>query len=199
MQAKASCYARRVTASLSDAYRLTYADWLAFPDDGRLYEIIEGELFVTPPPNVEHQRVSREIEFRLLQHLRTHASGEVFYAPIGVRLGEEDVLEPDIVVVLNQHRDRIGRQTIEGAPDLVVEILSPGTAKRDLGPKRARYEAAAVPEYWIVDPEKRRIEVLSLRQGRYQRHGLFESGETLGSPLLGGFELEVLQVFGQRE
>ena len=93
-------YERRVvTSSFPSAYRLTFADWLRFPDDGRLYEILEGELYVTPPPSVEHQRISRNLEFLLLAFLRRHANGEVLDAPIGVRLSDDDVLEPDLVVV----------------------------------------------------------------------------------------------------
>lgn len=187
-----------MTVALPGVYRMTFQNWLGFPDDGRFYEIIEGELYVTPPPNVEHQRISREIEFRLLQFLRAAALGEVFDAPIGVRLTDDDVLEPDLVVVLQAHADRIGKQVIEGAPDLVVEVLSPGTAKRDLGLKREQYQAAGVPEYWIVDPESRSIEVLMLDGGRYARSGLFRVADTLTCRLLPGFELELTDVFPPR-
>jgi Uma2 family endonuclease len=84
-----------VTTSLPAAYRLTYSDWLQCPDDGRLYELMGGELIVTPPPGVEHQRISRNLEFRLLEYLRKTGRGEVFDAPIGVRLNDDEVLEPD--------------------------------------------------------------------------------------------------------
>ena len=184
-----------VTSPLPGVYRLTYADWLRFPDDGRLYEILEGELYVTPPPSVEHQRISRNLEFLLLTFLRRSSRGEVLYAPIGVRLSNEDVLEPDLVIVLREHADRIGTQVIEGVPDLVVEILSPGTARRDLGPKRDKYREAGVPEYWIVDPAAASVEVQVLRDGGCVRHGLFRRDEVLGSPRLPRLEIALSEVF----
>ena len=184
-----------VTSPLPGIYRLTFADWLRFPDDGRLYEILEGELYVTPPPSIEHQRISRNLEFLLLSFLRRHARGEILYAPVGVRLGDEDVLEPDLVVVLREHAARIGVQVIEGAPDIIVEILSPGTARRDLGPKREKYREAGVPEYWIVDPASTSVEVLALRDGAYVRHGLFRKNEVLRSSLLPELEIALAEVF----
>jgi Uma2 family endonuclease len=181
-----------VTSPLPGIYRLTFADWLRFPDDGRLYEILEGELYVTPPPGIEHQRISRNL---LLAFSRYSLKGEVLYAPVGVRLSDEDVLEPDLVLVLREHANRIGAQVIEGAPDIVVEILSPGTARRDLGPKREKYRDAGVPEYWIVDPASSSVEVLSLRDGAYVRHGLFRRNETLRSSLLPELEIALAEVF----
>lgn len=178
-----------------DRYRMTYADWCRLPDDGRLYEILEGELYVSPPPSIDHQRAVRNLAFRLAEYLRRTGAGEVLFAPTGVKLSEDDVPEPDVVLVLREHAGRIGKQAIEGAPDLVVEILSPGTARRDVSTKRAIYQRHGVPEYWIVDPEGRAIEVLVLRAGRYERTGLYSTGETLRSPLLAGFEMEVAEVF----
>jgi len=105
-------------------YRLTYADWLALPDDGPRYEIIGGELFVNPLPNARHERISRELGEALELCLSGPKRGDVFYAPIGVKLSNEDVPQPDLVVVLAKHKDRIGERVIEGAPDLVVEILA---------------------------------------------------------------------------
>ena len=177
---------------------MTFADWLQLPDDGRLYELIDGELLVSPPPSVQHQRVSRELEFLILEYLRRSKRGEVFDAPIGVRLGD-DVLEPDLVIVLNEHAERIGTQVIDGAPDIVVEILSPGTAKRDLGTKRQAYEAAAVPEYWIVDIESGAVEVLSLERGSYARAGLYRRDDTLRSRVLPDLALALAAVFSSKK
>ncbi len=182
-------------SALPDVYRLTYRDWLSFPDDGRAYEIIDGELFVTPSPSIRHQRTSRELQHALLTFLRSTGSGEVLSAPVGVKLDDGSVVEPDIVVVLAANAGRIGEQVIEGAPDIVIEILSPGTAQRDLGIKRRKYEASNVPEYWIVDAESRRIEVLSLHAGRYSRSQTFGGTDTLTSSSLAGFALDVSDVF----
>jgi Uma2 family endonuclease len=175
------------------AHRKTFADWLEQPDDGRLYEIIDGELLVSPTPNILHQRISRDLGFRIFEYLRASGRGELLAAPVGVRLGA-DVLEPDLLVVLREHAVRIGVQVIEGAPDLVVEVLSPGTAKRDLVAKRAVYQAAGVPEYWIVDPVQCAIEVLVLEDGASARWGFFRRGDALRSRTLPDLAIEVSSV-----
>ena len=184
-----------VQSPLPGPYRLTYADWLQFPDDGRLYEIIEGELFVSPPPNIAHQRISRDLGFRLMTYLEEGGRGEILDAPVGVRVTDESIVEPDLAVVLREHADRIGTQAIEGPPDLVVEVLSPGTAPRDLGAKRRVYEELGVVEYWIVDPETESVEVLRLEAGRYARHGLYRRADVLRSGLLEGLEIELGPIF----
>jgi len=186
------------TVPLPGVYRLTYGDWLGYPDDGRLYELIEGELLMTPPPSTEHQRISRDLGYWLISHLREHDGGEVLSAPTGVKLSDEDVLEPDLLVVLREHLDRIGHQVVEGPPDLVVEILSAGTAKRDLGPKRRAYKDAGVVEYWIVDPESESVEVLTLEHGRYQRFGLFRRSDVLRSQVLPDLEIPLAEIFVYR-
>ena len=176
-------------------YRLTYADWLAFPNESHRYEVIDGDLFVTPPPAIVHQRVSREIEFALLTFLRESRRGEVLYAPVGVKLDDSNVLEPDLVVVLNHKAHLIGKQVISGPPDVVVEILSPGSARRDLGVKRDAYERGGIEEYWIVDPESRSIEVLALGDQGYERAGLYREAQVLHSRVLPGFDLVLKTVF----
>lgn len=178
--------------------RLTYADWLAFPNESHRYEVIDGDLFATPAPAIVHQRVSREINFALLTFLRQSGGGEVLSAPVGVKLDDSNVLEPDLVVVLDRNAHRIGKQIISGAPDLVVEILSAGTARRDLGIKRETYERAGVMEYWIVDPESRSIEMLALAQQGYERAGLYRETEALRSLVLAGFEMDVGAVFPRK-
>jgi Uma2 family endonuclease len=143
-----------------DGYLLSYENWLGFPEDNRFYEILGGELFGSLPPAPDHQRVACNLVFHLRRFLEAGQLGEVLFAPVGVKLSEADVVEPDLLVVLAENRSRIRTQVIEGPPDLVVEILSPGTAQRDLGLKRSLYERSGVKEYWIVDPRERRIEVL---------------------------------------
>jgi Uma2 family endonuclease len=184
------------SVQLPDAYRLAYADWLQFPeDDGRLYEIVHGELLVSPTPSVAHQRISRRLVVLIDGYLAKTGSGEVFHAPTGVRLRDDVVLEPDLVVVLREHADRIAEQAIEGAPDLVVEILSPGTAGRDLGIKRDAFAEAGIPEYWIVDPDAETIEVLALSGDGYRRAGRYGRGETLRSPGLATLAIDLSDVF----
>lgn len=176
---------------------MTYRDWLAFPDDHQIREILEGEVFVSPPPSICHQSAVLAIASQLREHLRRTGAGRVFLAPTGVRLAESTVPEPDVLVVLRENADRIGEQFIDGPPDLVVEVLSPGTAQRDVGRKRDLYEAHGVREYWIVDTEARTVEVLQLRAGRYERAALHGAGDRLRSPLLGEFEMDVADAFGE--
>lgn len=183
------------TVTLPGVYRLTYADWLRLPDDGYRYEIIDGELFVTPTPSIRHQRISRELGSRLREVLRWTGGGEMFFAPTGVRLGEDVVIEPDLLVVLTEHRARIGEQVIDGPPDLVVEVLSPGSARRDLVAKRELYARFGVPEYWIVDSEASSIEVLVVDRGSYTRAGFFRRADTLVSPLLPDLSIVLAEVF----
>ena len=183
------------TPSVPSAYLLSYKDWLRLPDDNQLYELIDGELFVSPSPNVAHQRVSRNLAVLLHDHLRNTAMGELLFAPIGVRLDRRSVVEPDILVVLREHATRVRKQVIDGAPDLVVEVLSPGTARRDVGLKREKYRSSGVPEYWIVDPVHANIEVLVLERGEYVRFGLFTRSDTLRSRVLADLEVALAEVF----
>ena len=109
-------------------------------------------------PFVSHQRVSRNLMIHLHRHFDLTGMGEVLHAPVAVVLSQSDVVEPDLVVVLAEHASRIRRERIEGAPDLVVEILSPSTAYRDRGLKLDLYQKAGVSEYWMVDPERKVVQ-----------------------------------------
>jgi len=140
------------------------ADYLALPDEPRC-ELVYGSLVVTPAPTVRHQKVSA----RLAQLLLAHAdrTGDLaLYAPVDVVLADHTVVQPDLVYV-RAARAGIVRDRVEGAPDLVVEILSPATARRDLGEKLRLYAEAGVAEYWLVDPDARTFELLVLRDGVY--------------------------------
>ena len=183
------------TAIEADVYRIGFREWLELPEDNRLYEVLEGELFVSPPPSVRHQRILRRLLVALDGYLTGRGAGEVLAAPVGVKLSDDQVVEPDLVVVLSGHEDRIGDQVIAGAPDLVIEILSPGTAARDLGPKRSLYEQHRVAEYWIVDPLESRIEVLSLRSDALESVGLWSRRDRFRSPMLGDLTLDLETIF----
>lgn len=176
-------------------YLLSAEDWLQFPDDGRFYEVVEGELYVSPPPTTEHQRIAGHLYTMLRRHLEATSQGEVLFAPVGVRLSEHDVVEPDLVVMRAEHAERVRDRWIEGPPDLVVEILSPGTAGRDLVLKRELYERAGVPEYWIVDPKSRSVEVLHLERGRYGRDRYANPSDLIRSRTLSGFQVSLEAIF----
>jgi Uma2 family endonuclease len=177
---------------------VTPADWVPGPkqghwtyehyaalDDGQRYEIIDGVLYaMAPAPNWSHQRsVSRFFKW-LSIHVEDTNQGEVLFAPFDVELAPDAVMQPDVMVVLNAHRDKIISSHMVGAPDLVVEVLSRSTAKHDRHEKRKAYARAGVPEYWIADPIARSIEVLILEGGVYHSQGVFKGQETLRSKVV---------------
>lgn len=146
----------------------TVEDLANTPDDGRRYEVIGGELVASPAPSTKHQRVSFRLSRILGDYLERVGSGEAFAAPIDVVLGKHDIVQPDLIVVLQQHGDRVTDAGIEGAPDIVIEIISPSSQRMDRIRKSATYATFGVPEYWIVDPETETILVQTLVDGRYQ-------------------------------
>ena len=134
---------------------LTADDFFALPDDGKRYEVLAGELYVNPPPAFRHQDVAKRLFRQLDEFFEGKGVGEVFFAPLGVVLGQHDVAEPDLVVVADQ--SQFSQRGIEGAPLLVVEVLSPSNARHDRVTKAARYLALGVRHYWIVDPGRRHL------------------------------------------
>lgn len=174
--------------------KYTHADLLAMPDDGKRREIIDGELFVTPSPNLWHQRISERIGRALANYLDTHPIGEIFRAPLDVILSDYDVVEPDLLLVLNEHRSVL-QDWVRGAPDLAVEILSPSTAARDRGVKLKAYARYGIREYWIADPEQKAIEVYRLSGAGYELAKTFAGADTLSTQLLPGFTLPVADIF----
>jgi Uma2 family endonuclease len=139
--------------------RWTYDEFARLPEDGSRYEVIAGELYVTPAPGTRHQRIVMNLAFMLERHVREHGLGWVFPGPVDILFAEGDYLEPDIVFVRRERRGVVSERGIEAAPDLVVEVLSSSTAKRDRTLKRDRYFHFGVPEYWIADPERGEIVV----------------------------------------
>jgi Uma2 family endonuclease len=141
----------------------TYEDYRTLPEDmSRRYELLHGELYMVPAPSTRHQRILGNLHLRLRTHADSHRLGEVLLAPVDVILGQgsgREVAQPDIIFIAHARRDIIKLHGIEGAPDLVIEILSAGTAERDRGYKRTLYARYRVPEYWIVDPDARTVEV----------------------------------------
>ena len=152
------------------ARRWTYRDLDAIPQEreGDRQELIDGDLVVTPSPAPEHQIVSVNIGYFLGSYVRENNLGKVLYAPVDLRLTSHNVVIPDIVFIARDRLHIVGARTIDGVPDLVVEILSPGTRNRDLVTKRDLYARFGVQEYWIVDPDVRSLSILALRGDRFQ-------------------------------
>jgi Uma2 family endonuclease len=174
----------------------TYADWCKLPDDGYRYEVITGVLYVSPPPAIRHQRISIALVGHLLDFLKLQPLGEVLTAPVGVRLPHQSVpVQPDIVFVRTERLGIVGEAYVEGAPDLLVEILSPSNWLYDRREKMQAYQEAGVAEYWIVDPCALTIEVYVLEQGTYVLMGQYRIGEVAHSQVLPGLEVSVETIF----
>jgi Uma2 family endonuclease len=171
----------------------TAEDLLGMPEDGKCYEVIGGELVVSPSPTERHQRVLMELLFHFQQFVREAGLGAVYAAPLDVQLGLYDVVQPDLVVVLKEHRDRIQSDGIHGAPDIVVEVISPGSRGTDRVRKSAVYAEAGVKEYWLVDPDAQSIVVQALSNGLYEDVP-FKDG-CVRSTVLAGFELVIQDIF----
>ena len=174
----------------------TYADWLGLPDDGFRYELIEGELFVSPSPSVQHQIAISSLLSAVYQHAKEADLGLVLTAPIGVRLPEEEtIVQPDLLFISRERLDLVKDNVIDGAPDLVVEILSPSNWVFDRTRKQKAYEQAGVGEYWIVDYRARTVDVLVLDGGEYVQRGQYREGDLATSEALPGFAIPVADIF----
>jgi len=146
---------------------LTYQDYAALPNDGRRYEIHEGELSVTAAPGTRHQEMSMNLSAALHAHVKAHRLGKVFAAPCDVILSDTTIVQPDIVYVAADRQGTISSRGIEGPPTLVVEILSPSTIQTDRHTKLQIYARHGVPYYWIVAPDARSVEAYTLAEGSY--------------------------------
>ena len=174
--------------------KLTYADYLIAPDDAR-YELLDGELIMAPAPNIPHQDSLFDLGVDLKLLTRRARIGRVFIAPVDVVLSDTDVVQPDLIFVSRERSHIITKMNIRGAPDLVVEILSPSTAERDRIFKRDLYALHGVKEYWMVDTELRLIRQLLLDGDEFRLAGVFGMGDTLVSPTLNGHALNVSDMF----
>lgn len=169
--------------------KLSYADLQTTPDDGRRYELVRGELLVTPPQRPRHQRISKRLMFALDAYFERTKRKEVFAAPIDVILTDEDVFVPDLLVVAEPNH--VTERAIEAPPLVVVEILSPSTRKRDLGIKAERYAELGVPHYWIVDPENEKVACFRLQDGSYRLIAEAAGTTTLAHPDWDGLVLDL--------
>ena len=173
----------------------TYERYYALDDEQR-YEVINGELLMVPGPGTFHQSIVGALFIRLTRHAEESGAGTVFVSPLDVVLDDINVVQPDVLFIRNDHLEIIDPRAIRGVPDLVVEILSPGTRRRDRMVKAQLYARAGVPEYWIVDPPARCIEVFSLGETGYALHSSATGGGVASSKALDGFEVVVNEVMG---
>jgi Uma2 family endonuclease len=182
---------------LNPRVKLTYDDFVLFPDDGKRHELIDGEHYVTPSPNTRHQQISGDLFALIWTYLEGNPVGRIFHAPYDVVFSQFDVVEPDLLYVSNERAANVVTpQHVRGVPDIVMEIASPGTRKRDATIKRRLYEQAGVSEYWMIDPE---IDVVRI----YRRTGEgFDrpielsraASDVLATPLLPGLVLPLTRL-----
>ena len=177
---------------------LTYDDYCHIPNDGRRYEVIEGRLYMSPAPFFRHQKTIRQLLIILDQFVKKHDVGEVIMSPFDVVLSEHNVVQPDILFISKERLSSIlTEKNAQGAPDLVVEVLSEGNRRHDEIVKKKLYEEFGVKEYWIADPALETIKIYRLDSGKYVQIAVFESGKNdiLETPLLPGFRCELAEIY----
>ncbi|WP_201389731.1 Uma2 family endonuclease [Ktedonobacter sp. SOSP1-52] len=175
--------------------RWTYQEYAAIPEDGHRYEVVNGVLYMAPSPSSNHQDIVLAIASYLRFYVKSTGLGKAYVAPLDVELSYGNIVQPDVFVLLNEHLDQDIGSRIVGAPDLVVEVASPSTARHDLSEKLQAYGAAGVPEYWVVTPDAHVVEVLILDRGTYRSLGLFIADDVLPSQVLPGLPMTVEQFF----
>lgn len=176
--------------------QLTYADYVLFPDDGLRHEIIDGEHYVTASPATRHQRIAGNLHYLIRGYLENHPTGEVFMAPFDVLLSSFDIVVPDLVYVSSERAHLITSKNLQGAADLVIEILSPSTRPGDERLKRDLYERSGVEEYWLVDPERDTIDVFMRVDVAFEKPVHYTRDQMLKTALLPGLELAVNRILG---
>jgi Uma2 family endonuclease len=177
--------------------KLTYDDFLLFPDDGKRHELIDGAHYVTPSPNTKHQAVCSNLHGLIWIYLREHPIGKIYFAPLDVVFSHFDVVEPDLLFVSTSRLEVLTAKNVQGAPDLVVEVGSPSTRRRDEKLKHQLYERFNVTEYWVVDPDIDVVRVFRLVDGKYLRAQelALHHRDVLTTKLLPGLELPLGEIF----
>jgi len=175
---------------------LTYDDYATFPDnDGIRKEIIEGDLFMSPAPSIKHQLILKRLSQLLDQFVQRKSLGEVLLAPCDVIFSNINIFQPDILYISRENFEILTELNVKGAPDLIIEILSPSTIDNDRNYKKLVYEKHGVKEYWIVDPQEENIEVWSSKDARFQLFHKARKTQKINSKLLEDLELDLREIF----
>lgn len=173
----------------------TYEDYLKLPNDGKTYQIIGGNLFITAAPVVYHQAISRNLAFIIWKFIKEHDMGEMFNAPIDIVFSSVNVVQPDIIYISKERLDIKKEKAIHGATDLVIEILSPTTMEIDVLFKKRLYQRFGVREYWMIDPKEKKVEVYFLEGGKYEAKGIFFQHDVVEVRMIQGLRVELTEVF----
>ncbi len=175
--------------------KLTYEEFRRLPEDGRRYELIHGEVLLTPSPNVGHQAALRNLSTSLVNYLAKNPLGQIFFAPLDVRLGADTALQPDLIFISKDRAGIIQEDFIMGPPDLVAEILSPSTAAHDRATKLQIYAEAGVNEVWLIDPRARTVEILKRQGNKYLFDVILAANQVLSSGLFPAWQLPLNELF----
>ncbi len=186
---------RRGQAMVGPRIKFTVKDYMTTPNDRR-FQLLDGELILAPPPANQHQTIVLALANVLSPIVLERHLGKIWIAPFDVALSEHDVAQPDILFVSGPRSHIITEANIQGAPDLVVEILSPGTEDYDRGYKRILYSRHGVKEYWLVDPAAETVEVLTQQTEGLALSATYQRSQSLASPLLPELAIDLEQVFG---
>src|SRR5690625_1359647 len=174
---------------------VTYDDYRNLPDDGKRYEIIRGELLMTPAPSINHQRILEKLFISINNYVEENNLGEVLVAPVDIILSMTDVVQPDLIFVSKEREEIITKKNIVEAPDLVVEIISEHTEVIDRNRKKALYERYHVREYWIVHPDEKQVEQYVLEEGAFKYQASAGASGKLACKAISGFKLQLKDVF----
>ena len=175
------------------AKRWTYEEYYRLDDDQR-YEIIDGSLLIAPAPDTWHQDWSRELTLLIASHVKRQKLGKVFVAPVDVVLDAENTVQPDLVFIATANLGIIQKRAIFGTPDLLIELISPSSVRRDRYDKKELYARFGVREYWIVDPANKSLEILTLKDRLYKLHCSAEIEGKLTSLVLEGLEFDLTEI-----
>lgn len=173
--------------------KLGYQEYCCYPDDGNRHEIIDGEHYMNPAPSTYHQTVSMRLAYLLFGLIEDAQLGRVFHAPIDVQLSDFDIVQPDLIVIVKDRVQMITPTKIKGAPDLIVEILSPNTRNNDMTLKKELYQGTGIREYWIVDPEDQTVNQFVLESGRYKE--LTKANDSVALSLFDDVVLDLKKVW----
>jgi Uma2 family endonuclease len=173
----------------------TYQDYSELTDDENRYEIIEGELIMSPAPYTIHQKVSRKIVYELMRFVEKVKIGELYYAPIDVLLSNINIVQPDILFISKENLQIVTEKNIKGVPDLIIEIISPSTGYYDLSSKKDIYEKFGVREYWIVDPLKQRVDIYNNVRNKFESHQRLEKTGIVKSNVVEGLQIKLETIF----
>ncbi len=182
-------------SDMAEQGTLTYNDLLAFPDDGKRRELLDGELIVSPSPRLRHQEIVGRLYLSLGNHVVQQGSGRVYLGPTDILFSDRNVLVPDVLFVADERLGILTEKNIQGVPSLVIEVLS--NPRIDRVRKRDIYGRFGVPEYWFVDPEADRVEIYHATDAGYGKPEIFEPGDTLEYPPLPRLQIDLTKLFAR--